>query len=143
MIFQCFLIFLLHGVVDCAVNCNVHGDGNYEISCYEYTTCVNGVPTVHTCLDGQMYNPNTQQCDHSWNVPPPCNIVVDCTNKPDFKFADLETSCRSYYTCHNGYFYGHNFCSPGLVFDESMQICNWPFNVVTPCGTIDNNYLVG
>ncbi|XP_021349690.1 uncharacterized protein LOC110448001 isoform X2 [Mizuhopecten yessoensis] len=79
----------------------------------------------------------------SWNVPPPCNIVVDCTNKPDFKFADLETSCRSYYTCHNGYFYGHNFCSPGLVFDESMQICNWPFNVVTPCGTIDNNYLVG
>ncbi|XP_045538655.1 peritrophin-1-like [Papilio machaon] len=36
-----------------------------------------------------------------------------------------ETDCTKFYQCSNG----HDFemtCGPGTVFDENLQVCNWP-----------------
>uniref|UniRef100_K1QTD2 Uncharacterized protein n=2 Tax=Magallana gigas TaxID=29159 RepID=K1QTD2_MAGGI len=68
-------------------------------------------------------------------VPAPCGMWQDCTLLADKRYADITRNCTSYYTCHGGTYFGHNFCNPGVVFDEVMQICNWPQNVAPPCGT--------
>ncbi|XP_021349699.1 uncharacterized protein LOC110448005 [Mizuhopecten yessoensis] len=141
MLALCFLIFVLQGVVDCVVDCNHQVDGNYEITCHSYISCSSGISIHHTCLTGQMYNPVTMRCASTTNLPPPCNIIHSCSGLPNRKFADQETHCKTYYTCQNGYFYGHNFCSPGTVFDENMQNCNWPSNVAKPCGTVDTSVI--
>ncbi|XP_033748036.1 uncharacterized protein LOC117333028 isoform X2 [Pecten maximus] len=133
MLILCLLIFISQGFVDCVVNCNDQANGNYEITCTKYTECSHGVATVHNCSFNQMYNPETKRC----GAPSvPCNIQRDCNNLDSNRYPDLETNCTSYYTCHNGVFYGHNFCNSGLVYDGSGGICNWPYNVVEPCGTI-------
>ncbi|XP_021349702.1 uncharacterized protein LOC110448010 [Mizuhopecten yessoensis] len=137
MLSLCFLIFVLQGVVDCVVDCRLHGDGIYQITCHSYTSCTNGISTDHTCANGQMYSPVLKRCASTTNLAPPCNVNHTCSGQPNKRFADQETHCQTYYTCQNEYFYGHSFCSPGTVFDEKMQNCNWPANVEKPCGTID------
>ncbi|XP_069136234.1 uncharacterized protein [Argopecten irradians] len=132
MFLLCILIIVSQGFVDCVVDCNGKTNGNYEITCHSYTHCSNGIGTLHTCPENQMYNMVSQTCGGSSS---PCNIIRSCGTLPDKRYPDLETNCRTYYTCQNNIFYGHNFCNPGLVFDESSQFCNWPHNVAQPCGT--------
>ncbi|XP_069136233.1 peritrophin-48-like [Argopecten irradians] len=132
MLLLCFLIFISQGFVNCDFDCTGKANGNYEITCKSYIECSNGVKTVHNCTGDQMYNMTSKQCD---GPSPPCNIKRDCKNLPDKLYPDMETKCKSYYTCHKGDFLGHNFCSPGLVFDELNQRCNWPEEVAPPCGT--------
>ncbi|XP_060074366.1 uncharacterized protein LOC132554085 [Ylistrum balloti] len=132
MLSLCILIFLPLGIVEGVVNCYGKADGNYEITCHDYTRCHNGLGTHITCPSSQFYNPANERCDTNIHIP--CSIQRDCSGMADKRYADLETHCKSYYTCANGYFLGHNFCNPGLVYDEAMQLCNWPVNVVAPCG---------
>ncbi|XP_069136235.1 peritrophin-48-like [Argopecten irradians] len=132
MLLLCFLIFISHGFVDCDVGCTGMADGNYEITCKSYIECSNGVKTVHNCTGDQMYNMTSKRCGGS---SPPCNIDRDCSGLDSKSYPDHETNCQSYYTCSAGTYFGHNFCSPGLVFHEEEQICNWPYNVPAPCGT--------
>ncbi|KAJ8312722.1 hypothetical protein KUTeg_010095 [Tegillarca granosa] len=117
------------------VDCSVLGTGHYEIGCKYYTDCINGITYHRECTKGYVYSNVTHGCVDESTVGKPCGLKRDCTSKPNRKYADHQTSCTSYYTCQNGIYYGHNYCNPGLVFDEAMQICNWPVNVPAPCGT--------
>ncbi|XP_060074365.1 uncharacterized protein LOC132554084 [Ylistrum balloti] len=133
MLSLCILIFLSLQIVEGVVNCDGQADGNYEVTCLGYTNCHDGVATDVDCYDGKLYNPTSNQCDDP--IYPPCNIDRDCSGTPNGRFPDMETNCTSYYTCSNGIFFGHNFCNPGLVYDQIKQLCNWPHNVSPPCGT--------
>ena len=45
------------------------------------------------------------------NVGPPCGQLRDCTGKANGRYADVDGKCRSYYTCTEETFMGHNPCS--------------------------------
>ncbi|XP_069136173.1 peritrophin-48-like [Argopecten irradians] len=112
--------------------------GNVNTGCRNYVKCTNGVGVLVTCQDignGFVYNKNTGQCDDPNNVPLPCGQQKDCRTKTDGSYADMDNHCHSYYTCNRGTFFGHTICATGLVFDEASQTCNWPQNVLPPCGT--------
>lgn len=47
-------------------------------------------------------------------VPAPCGMWKDCTLLADKRYADITRNCTSYYTCHGGTYFGHNFCNPGM-----------------------------
>lgn len=47
------------------------------------------------------------------NVARPCGHWQDCSHLPDKRYPDIYTNCTSYYTCHGGTFFGHNYCNPG------------------------------
>ncbi|OWF52249.1 uncharacterized protein LOC110448000 [Mizuhopecten yessoensis] len=118
--------------------CATNSSQNVEIGCRAYFRCLNGVGTLIDCttINPQfVYNSAIGHCDDELNVAPPCGQQKDCTNKGDRSYADKDNSCLSYYTCNRDTFFGHNKCSPGLVFDEHLQTCNWPVNVDPPCGT--------
>ncbi|XP_041347319.1 uncharacterized protein LOC121367271 [Gigantopelta aegis] len=116
-------------------DCSTRPDGIYDRGCREFIHCENHVATAVTCQHNQVFNSNTGKCDNPINVPPPCGILRDCTTKSDGRYPDLSEHCRSYYTCISGTFFGHNFCTPGTVFSEKLQTCDWPSDVPPPCGT--------
>ncbi|XP_041346948.1 chitin-binding domain protein cbd-1-like [Gigantopelta aegis] len=117
------------------VDCSSHPDGIYDAGCREFIHCRNHVAYVVSCNATQVYNSNTGNCDHPHNVPPPCGVSRNCTLLHDGAYADQTEHCRSYFTCHGGTFFGHNFCTPGTVFNEILQTCDWPNDVPPPCGT--------
>ena len=47
----------------CAVDCNVEGDGTYELGCKAYVICDNGVGTQNECKEKTVYNNATKTCD--------------------------------------------------------------------------------
>nr|XP_022328094.1 uncharacterized protein LOC111127283 [Crassostrea virginica] len=119
--------------------CYKHGDGAYSHNCRTYILCHNNHGTLHYCPNppatDTVFDARTGRCDNPNNVPPPCGMWQDCSVLGDRRYADISTNCTSYYTCHKGTYFGHNFCDKGVVFDETMQLCNWPQNVAPPCGT--------
>lgn len=56
-------------------------------------------------------------------VPAPCGMWQDCTLLADKRYADITRNCTSYYTCHGGTYFGHNFCNPGMyhTFTETGE----------------------
>ncbi|XP_041347362.1 chitin-binding domain protein cbd-1-like [Gigantopelta aegis] len=128
------VLVVLFPAVFC-VDCSIRPDGVYGRGCRGFIHCLNHVANVITCQHKQVFNSNTGRCDDPINVPPPCGIIKDCTTKSDGSYADLSVHCRSYYTCNAGTFFGHNFCTPGTVFNEELQTCDWPSDVKQPCGT--------
>ncbi|KAK7475457.1 hypothetical protein BaRGS_00033276 [Batillaria attramentaria] len=117
------------------LNCTGKDDGNYEIGCRVYTVCSGGKSTVVECDPGSVYSTSAGKCDAPANVPPPCGEMKDCSNMADGHYPDLDNNCRSYYTCVEGRFVGHNFCPASLVFNEKNGSCDWPDYVSPPCGT--------
>ncbi|XP_048777943.1 uncharacterized protein LOC125681767 isoform X2 [Ostrea edulis] len=135
----CLLLLSALAYLVSADECVGKNNGVFEIGCRAYVVCHNQHGTIHHCADppalNTVYNSRTKSCDQPHNVPAPCGSWRDCSTLPDKRYADVTTNCTSYYTCQGGTYFGHNFCNPGVVFDENMQICNWPGNVAPPCGT--------
>ncbi|VDI16894.1 chondroitin proteoglycan 2-like [Mytilus edulis] len=136
MLYTIFLLIIPVSVF--AGDCVGKGDGVFEIGCRSYLTCTGGVAKVTNCPNppdpNTVYNNRTKTCDTPAHVGPPCGKLEDCTNKPDARYPDLFNTCHTYYTCQFGTYFGHNSCTPGLVFDFKLQTCNWPQNVLPPCG---------
>ncbi|KAK3591501.1 hypothetical protein CHS0354_031608 [Potamilus streckersoni] len=120
-----------------ALDCTTLADGDYEIGCKNYATCANGQLLIHECGVGLVYNRNTHKCDDPRNVPPPCNEANHCSTQPDGRYAIVHSpvNCTSYYTCMGGRLLGVNLCTPGTVFNNLLQTCDWPDDVAPPCGT--------
>ncbi|XP_067687549.1 uncharacterized protein [Haliotis asinina] len=121
--------------VTVGLDCTGQPNGIYEYTCFSYVSCYYGVATEIVCNTSDVFDPDQARCvtpsDGFW----PCADVENCIHKEDQRYPDYINGCKTYYTCHKGFFLGHNFCPPSLVFDIKGQICNWYFNVVPPCGT--------
>ncbi|XP_041378824.1 chitin-binding domain protein cbd-1-like [Gigantopelta aegis] len=128
-----FLVVLLPTVF-CG-QCSTRVDGTYNLNCHQFVRCENQVATVISCPQHHVFDRITGKCDESVNVAPPCGIFKACVTKGDGRYAELAKHCRSYYTCRGGILLGHNVCTPGTVFNEDLQTCDWPSDVKQPCGT--------
>ena len=99
-----------------------------------YTECSNGEPINQKCSPGLIWNNDLQVCD--W----PTGICDECSG-------DTSSSCYfpdadpHYYTeCSNGEPISQE-CSPGLVWNNDLQVCDWPSTigqdeiiiVINPC----------
>ncbi|XP_011418235.3 uncharacterized protein [Magallana gigas] len=129
------LTFLSAPLFVFGLDCSGLPDGNYELGCKSYGVCTGGAVKLVNCDPGQVYDDNSGSCADPSSVTGICSQRRDCSNKADGLYADTENHCKTYYTCYNGEFKGHNFCSKVTVFDEVQQTCNWPGAVDPPCGT--------
>ncbi|KAL4224446.1 hypothetical protein ACF0H5_017898 [Mactra antiquata] len=116
-------------------DCSTLPDGIYEVGCKVYDECINHQVHSHECGNGMVYNNVTKGCDRENHVAPPCGLRRDCTNKADGSYVDYGMNCTSYYTCSHHIYFGHNFCTPGTVFDMTLATCVWPADAYPPCGT--------
>ncbi|KAK3587602.1 hypothetical protein CHS0354_032803 [Potamilus streckersoni] len=117
-----------------AVDCTNKTDGVYERSCRSYTRCTEGEAEVVNCGIDEAFNTKTDICENKWIVEPPCGTYRDCADSKDGSYPDLETQCRSFYTCLSGVFFGHTLCPAGLVFHKELSVCDYVDNVHPPCG---------
>ncbi|KAL4223024.1 hypothetical protein ACF0H5_016502 [Mactra antiquata] len=121
--------------VESVTDCSIKPDGHYEISCKAYDECKNNVLTQVECGQDMVYDHNLPGCNAEKLVAPPCGLYRDCSIRNDGTYPDYELNCTSYFTCHNNFYYGHNFCPDDLVFDSTLLLCTWPRDVYPPCGT--------
>ncbi|XP_061162333.1 uncharacterized protein LOC133171579 isoform X2 [Saccostrea echinata] len=106
----------------------------YARTCKTYIKCVNGTSTKVNCDKYMVFNTDTIKCEYVFNVQSPCGVFRDCSKLPDGHFPDTEQKCMRFYTCWKGNFLGFTDCTLGLVFNVRKQVCDWPFNVMPPCG---------
>ena len=94
-----------------------------EPACRTYSVCQNQVPVSVECAEDQAYDSAKQSCQDINTVPAPCGYYRDCSGKEDRRYVDVNNfGCDAYYTCHNGYFYGFNFCPSGEHNTISLNI---------------------
>ncbi|XP_067671496.1 uncharacterized protein [Haliotis asinina] len=119
----------------------------YEYTCFSYSLIdEHGVIAEIRCNSTEVFDPAVNTCVTPQKGHWPCADVVDCSTLPDKRYTDVDNKepdkkCKTYYTCHNGYFYGHNYCPGVLVFNEEKQYCDWEYDVKPPCGSL--NTVVG
>ncbi|XP_071093454.1 uncharacterized protein [Haliotis cracherodii] len=114
----------------------------YEYTCFGYSVVdEHEVITQIRCNSSDVFDPSVEKCVTPQIGHWPCADIVDCSKRADKRYVDIDNKdpsnkCKTYYTCHNGYFYGHNYCPGVLVFNEEKQYCDWIYDVKPPCGTL-------
>ncbi|RWS08602.1 hypothetical protein B4U79_04911, partial [Dinothrombium tinctorium] len=69
---------------------------------------------------------------------PQTNFVCNDMQFPGF-YADMETGCQVYHSCHHKRGLVHSFlCPNGTIFSQEYLICDWWYNV--KCGQSDRYY---
>lgn len=122
--------------------------------CSEYYTCpANNVPQLNNCPSGQQYNPNTAQCDSSYNCNDDIIVPGPSTNNPPTEPVTIPTTtttpkgptpsdpktqcakaangykvadptdCTKYYLCNEGSAIELN-CYSGQYFNSANQLCS-------------------
>ncbi|KAK6184328.1 hypothetical protein SNE40_006822 [Patella caerulea] len=117
--------------------CENKPDGVYDAGCKSFIKCEDGKGEGFECDEHTVYNAVIQACDDPKNVAAPCGNMINCSDKPDGHYPDLDQRCHSYYTCNGGSFFGHNFCPTGLVYHQEIEVCDYPHSVPKPCGLLD------
>ncbi|ELT87471.1 hypothetical protein CAPTEDRAFT_198847 [Capitella teleta] len=117
------------------VDCSELPDGVHGWGCRGYTQCEAGQGTLVECVDPEVFNEDIMDCDNKMTVGPPCGLYRECSHLDDGNYADHHVNCTAFYNCQGGLFFGHIPCNPGTVFNEVLGICDFPANVLPPCGT--------
>ncbi|XP_018053081.1 PREDICTED: uncharacterized protein LOC108690346 [Atta colombica] len=117
----------------------------HENDCRLYYKCNNGEKILKTCPRNLYFNPKLRVCDYPENVacnveenipststPIKCKTITETTNIPH------ETNCNLYYVCDNGVSILKK-CSPNLVFNPILKVCDFPENYVCKVTRDKNN----
>lgn len=108
--------------------------------CRYYYYCENGNRTQLACPQGHLFNGKLCVSASEYKC---LNTEHDvCNQKPDGYYADLDSSCRSYYYCSNGYKFTY-VCTGSYVFDgkECVDPSSYkcPYNS-SDCMSLSNGY---
>ncbi|XP_060566619.1 uncharacterized protein LOC132725499 [Ruditapes philippinarum] len=127
------ILFYIIGLISC-FDCTGKPNGVYESSCQSAIFCTDNTTRKLDCTIPKVVNEETGECDNALNVHTPCGTFRDCSVRDDGGYPDLETNCQWYYMCSYGILYGHHKCANGLVWNTVLQTCDFPLDVLPPCG---------
>ncbi|XP_038049704.1 uncharacterized protein LOC119723214 [Patiria miniata] len=108
-------------------------------SCRMYYICNNGVATHLPCGQGLYYDPLSSTCNYPHNVPcnaPDTALFCDARAEGLYPYPD---DCSKFYHCASGLTYTKS-CPSGLLFNPSLKVCDWPYNVNCNCAEVASNY---
>ncbi|KAF3693508.1 Chondroitin proteoglycan 2 Precursor [Channa argus] len=125
--------------------CKGKGDGDYTNPNNQYTfyTCSNGLTYLRDCPAGLIFRECLDRCDGpttpcfttpktTTKTTTPGPIDEFCKGKRDGDYTNPKNQ-YTFYTCSNGLTFLRD-CPAGLIFNESLDICDWPTAAV-PSGT--------
>ncbi|XP_076435234.1 peritrophin-48-like [Babylonia areolata] len=118
------------------ISCDGFPDGYHEVGCWGKAVCVNGEAVITKCNDDQMFDFNTDTCvSRSQQIgSTSCNTALDCSKESTGRHADIGDGCKSYHICLEGSYYGRFYCPPRTIFNEALQVCDYPGDAPAPCG---------
>ncbi|KAK7088139.1 uncharacterized protein [Littorina saxatilis] len=126
------------------ISCDGFPDGFHEAGCWGKAVCVKGQPVVTQCAADQMYDYVADTCvSRSQQLgSTSCNIAIDCSKETTGRHADVGDGCKSYHICMAGAYFGRMYCPPRTIFNEALQVCDYPGNTPAPCGPHAGGYSV-
>jgi len=101
--------------------------------CRSYSICYHDEMFIEECPPGLVFDIEIEACNTRENTSAPCGLIVSCEGKADGFYPDFE--CHAYYQCDKEDYRGHNPCPGGLVFNQELDVCDWDWNTLPPCGT--------
>jgi len=114
---------------------------SYPDDCSVYVICNDEcIPDIFNCSNGQLFNPNTKECDRACNVNCPgsgfpcrpqtgpsgesCDTPGVCRDMPDGTLF-IDANSRGYIVCQCECEILRP-CPAGLIFNENLSTCDWP-----------------
>ncbi|KAL8594418.1 hypothetical protein ACOMHN_018126 [Nucella lapillus] len=58
----------------------------------------------------------------------------DYSKETTGRHADISDGCKSYHICLEGSYYDRMYCPPRTIFNEALQVCDYPGDAPSPCG---------
>lgn len=122
--------------------------GSYYVpdmsNCADYYMCNNGKESKMSCVDKQLFNADTNQCEEFQQVFCGSRAINQaernlCASKRDGIYPDLERACKVFYQCLNQQKSREASCPPTLKFNSVSSRCDNPVKIVAPCGTFASN----
>nr|QCQ82719.1 sechitinase 13 [Spodoptera exigua] len=125
--------------------CSSVSDGVFlaHENCDQFYTCSEGKPVQHKCAPGLLFNPDTMICDWEKNVKCGDRMIPGGEKKSDKVCSDshyvvfAHENCNQFYDCTTGALVVRN-CPPGLHFNPSLGVCDWPVNAKCDSSLIKN-----
>ncbi|XP_059170332.1 uncharacterized protein LOC131951912 isoform X2 [Physella acuta] len=118
--------------------CYISGTNNLlEISCEGYKRCINNITVTFKCVPPQVLQRLTMTCvDPATSTSHECSHVdIDiCLGKSDGFYGNTADNCHTYTRCIGGKSIGEFYCPSNLMFNDEVLTCDFPFNVLPPCG---------
>ncbi|KAG5333631.1 PE1 protein, partial [Acromyrmex heyeri] len=117
----------------------------HENDCRFYYKCNDGEKILKSCPRNLYFNPKLRVCDYPENVV--CNVegnipntstTIKCEAITETTNIPHETDCNLYYVCENGVGILKK-CSPNLVFNPILKVCDFPENYVCKVTHDKNN----
>ena len=132
------------------LDCSGLADGWYPdpYNCRKYWHCFEGSGDHLMCEGDLLYDPANVWCNHPESVDcgdrpicnvcdedcvteppptPPCDHILDCTNRQDGWYED-PFNCRKYWHCDHGRG-EHYMCEGNLLYDPYNRWCDYPERV--------------
>ncbi|KAF9422501.1 hypothetical protein HW555_001899 [Spodoptera exigua] len=125
--------------------CSSVSDGVFVAheNCDQFYTCSEGKPVQHKCAPGLLFNPDIMICDWEKNVKCGDRMIPGGEKKSDKVCSDshyvvfAHENCNQFYDCTTGALVVRN-CPPGLHFNPSLEVCDWPENAKCDSSLIKN-----
>ncbi|XP_047111954.1 uncharacterized protein LOC124788720 [Schistocerca piceifrons] len=127
-----------------------------EEDCTLYWECDNGLLRNGSCPNGLIWNNDLQACDWPYNYDCPYDkkgLIVLSDATPDcpqpspgevfnVTFYPNEEDCTKYFECDNGLLRNAS-CPNGLIWNNDLQVCDWPYNYDCPYDKKESSSLRG
>lgn len=128
--------------------CSFDGLMSDKGNCERYFYCKSGVAHRATCIEGTFFDEESKSCKDSSKVTcgeRPLSNESDnrCKNRPNGIYPNYANGCSEFFHCNNQEEVKKGDCPKGLKFNSQTLRCDFPANVVAPCGTKPNFSLNG
>ncbi|XP_059170330.1 uncharacterized protein LOC131951911 [Physella acuta] len=108
-----------------------------EIACWGYKQCYNNIQVTFKCLPPLVMERATLSCvDPATSTSHECSQVDIniCKGKSDGFYGNTANKCHTYTRCIGGVSIGEFYCPATTVFNDKDRTCDYPINVLPPCG---------
>lgn len=124
-------------------DCSFEGLMPDKGNCERYFYCKNNKAHRATCIAQNYFDEETKMCKDSKSVQcgerPISNEVGNrCKSRPNGIYPNYSNGCSEFYHCNNQDEVKKGDCPKGLKFNSETLRCDWPANVLAPCGTKPN-----
>ncbi|XP_065089045.1 uncharacterized protein LOC135710405 isoform X1 [Ochlerotatus camptorhynchus] len=122
------------GSPDECVVCPAEGLARFPVagSCTRFILCVNGIQSLHECLNGLVFDQTISECNLAENAPPCVEVTCPANDDPaNPTFIRHPTNCRQYFICVAGTPIQQE-CPPNTAFNPTTNVCDLESNVQCP-----------
>jgi len=116
-----------------------------KTNCESYYYCKDNANKKAVCIVNQFFDEEKKMCRNAKDVdcgerPISGSSSNRCKSRTNGIYPNFANGCTEFYHCNNHEEVKKGDCPNGLKFNSQTLRCDWPQNIMAPCGTKQNPY---